>query len=119
MTSGEAQPSVEDINRALRLLRRMLARIALIFVGGLILDVILFQFSGALGEFGLIALLVALIAEVWIDGRAIGHAIGDSTLKAMPLLAMLSAPQAIAQRADAAGMEWTGFFGPLRPKRRR
>ena len=119
MANDDAQLSVEDINEALRLLRRMSARIAIIFVGGLVLTMLLFMMSGTLGEIGLIALLVALIAEIWIDGRAMGVALGDPTLKTLPLIGVLSAPTAIAQRANAIGMEWTGFFGPLRPQRRR
>lgn len=125
-------PSVEDINRALRLYRRLLLRIMIIFCGGIVIDILLVKLGTViappygviilgegLGVWGMIAILGLLLAEIWVDGRAIGDALNDPVLRRMPALGLMTGLTVIAQRANAIGMEWSGFLGPLRPAKRR
>ena len=132
MSSGIDPTSVENLNRALRLYRRLLLRILIIGGGGFVIALLLARlgtalsppngvilFGEGLGTWGLIATLALLIAEIWIDGRGIGKALNDPLLKTMPAVGLLSGLSVIAQRAHAMDMEWTGFLGPLRPAQRR
>ena len=116
---------------ALRLYRRLMARVVLIVVLGLVADIGL-AFLGTwlsppygvyvLGQdlmtWGMIAVLVLLLAEIWWDGRQIGRALNDKVMLYLPALGLMSGLSLIAQRAKAMGMEWSGFYGPLRPARR-
>ena len=124
--------SVEDLDTALRLYRRLLLRIVLILLGGVALAVMLSGLGALLAPpygvrllgqgletWGLFATLALLLAEVWVDGRAMGRALRDPMLQWLPVVGVLSGMTIIAQRAHALGMEWGGFLGPLRPVRRK
>lgn len=123
-------PSVEDLNLALRLYRRLLLRLVAILVLGLAAIVGLsylgtylappyglYVFGESLSTWGLVGLLVLLIAECWWEGRALGRALQDPILLRSPISALLSGLTVVAQRANAMNMEWSGFLGPLRPRR--
>ena len=120
----ELHPStVEELNEALRLYRRLLVRLFAIFFLGIIgcwllslADVSIFGES--LATWSLIAVLVLILAEVWWDGRQIGLILKDPLLKTIPVVGVLSGLGVIAQRAHAMGMRWSGFFGDLRPVRK-
>ena len=131
--SNDADPaSIANLNLALRLYRRLLLRIVLIFFVGFVTAILLAKigswlsppygvivFGHGLGTWGLIATLVLLLAEIWIDGRGIGKALSDPLLRTAPAVGLLSGLTVIAQRADKMGMEWSGFLGPLRAAKRR
>lgn len=132
MDSKAAPSSVEDLNQALRLYRQFIFRICAIAVLGFVVVILLaklgaalsppygvYIFGEGLGTWGLIVLVAALIAQVWWSGRTIGKLLNDPVLKSVPAVGPMSAPTAIAQRAHAIGMEWSGFFGPLRPAKKR
>lgn len=126
------QSSVEDLNLALRLYRRLMLRMVVIVVLGFA-GVIglgyassylsppygLYIFGQDLSTWGLVVLLVLLVAECWWEGRAVGLALHDPVLLRLPIIGLLSGLGVVAQRANAMGMEWSGFLGPLRPARRR
>lgn len=122
---------VEDLDLALRLSRRVMVRLPTIVVLGFAAVVGLaflgtwlsppyglYNFGEDLMTWGLIALLIVLFAELWSDGRQIGRALNDPLLLWHPPLGLLSGVSVIAQRARTMGMEWSGFYGPLRPVRR-
>lgn len=124
--------TVEDLNLALRLYRRLMVRllaiVALGFAAVFGLSLLgtwlsppygLYIFGQDLMTWGLIALLFVLFAELWWDGRQIGRALNDPTLLSFPVAGLMSGLGVIAQRANAMGMEWSGFFGPLRSVRRK
>lgn len=125
------RPTVEDLDVALRIYRRLLPVLLAIVVGGFA-AVIGFSHLGTwlkppyglrimgwtLTEWGLVLLVVGLLAFLWIAGRKLGHLLDDHTLRTMPVVGILSGLQVIAQHAHARGMEWSGFFGPLRPAKR-
>lgn len=123
--------SVEDLNAALRIFRRL----ALEVLGFLILLPIvliglsrlgtalnppygLYIFGWDLVTWGLLLILVPLFGLLWRRGRQIGRLLNDRGILASPLISLLSVPGVIARRAQALGMEWTGFYGPLRPARK-
>ena len=126
------QSSVEDLNLAQRLYRRLLFRFAVLFVLGIAamlgLDALgtylsppygLFVFGEDLGTWAITLFGVLGVAEFWWEGRAIGRVLRDPILLRLPIIGLLSAPGEIAQRAKALGMEPSGFLGPLRPQRKR
>lgn len=132
MVADPVTSTVEELNEALRLYRRLMLRVFAIVILGFIAAIVLGMLGNALnppygiyiaGEglstWALIVVLVLLIAELWIDGRAIGRVLKDPALLAMPALAGITAITVIAQRANALGMKWTGFFGPLQPVTKR
>lgn len=124
--------SIEKLNLALRLYRRLLFRlvgivvlgfagvIGLSYVGDLVSPPYgLYIFGESLSTWGLTVLLILLIGEIWWDGRAIGRLLSDPVLLYVPVIGIMSGLNVIAQRANAMGMEWSGFLGPLRPARKR
>jgi hypothetical protein len=132
MNAGIDPSSVENLNLALRLYRRLLLRMMLICIGGIVIDILLVNLSTllappygvillgeGLGVWGMIAVLLLLVAEIWVDGRAIGKALNDPLLQRIPALGLMSGLTLIAQRAQAMDMEWSGFLGPLRPAKHR
>ena len=132
MEQNLEQSSVEDLNLALRLYRRLFFRLFLLFflgfpavIGLSFLGTYLsppyglYIYGESLSTWGLIVLVTLLIAECWWEGRAVGRALHDSILLGFPVVGLLSGLSVVAQRANNMGMEWSGFFGPLRPRRRR
>ncbi|ESW79052.1 hypothetical protein X769_21225 [Mesorhizobium sp. LSJC268A00] len=132
MNSNVDLSSAENLNEALRLYRRLVLGIGAIAVIGFVAVILLaklgtalsppygiYIFGEGLGTWGLIAVVAALVAQVWWHGRAIGKLLNDPALKSEPAVGLMSAPTVIAQRAHAMGMEWSGFFGPLRPAKKR
>jgi hypothetical protein len=131
--SSPFDPSaVAHLNEALRLYRRVMIRVPLIVFGGFIVVAGLSYlstrlsppygvviFGESLTEWGMIALVALLMAELWWDGRRIGNILNDSVLRTMPAIGILSGLGIIAQRAKAMDMEWSGFLGPLRPVAKR
>ena len=132
MEQNLEQSSVEDLNLALRLYRRLFFRLVLLFVLGspalvglsylgtyLSPSYGLYIYGESLSTWGLIVLVSLLIAEFWWEGRSIGRALDDPILLGSPVIGLMSGLGVIAQRANALGMEWSGFLGPLRPRRKR
>ncbi len=132
MEQNLEQSSVEDLDLALRLYRRLLSRLVALFVLGFAAVVGLsylgtylappyglYVFGESLSTWGLMLLVALLIAECWWEGRAVGRALQDPILLGSPIIGLLSGLGVIAQRANAMGMEWSGFLGPLRPRRKR
>lgn len=132
MTLSLDHSTVEELNLALRLYRRLMARLPAILILGFAAVLALSRLGTwlsppyglyLLGEdlttWGLIAVLALLFAELWWEGRQIGRALNDPALSSSPITGLMSGLGVIAQRANAMGMEWSGLFGPLRPVRRK
>jgi hypothetical protein len=124
------QSSVEDINAALRVYRRLpidLVIFLLVLAGSLIvLPMISTALSPPYGVYilgtgltswGLILLLACLFGLFRWRGRQVAEALNDPELLAAPISGLLHGQTLIAERANAMDMEWSGFFGPLRPRR--
>ena len=79
----------------------------------------LYVFGMGLTEFGLLALLAAMFGLFRWRGKQVGTILQDPVLLADPVGALVHGIGVIANRAKAMGMEWSGFFGPLRPARRK
>lgn len=132
MTLSLDDSSVEDLNLALSFYRRLLIRLPLILVLGIAAVIGLSHLGTALSPpygvyflgwdlttWGLLGLLAALFAELWWEGRQIGHALDSPEMRASPIATLMGGLGVIAQRARGMGMEWSGFLGPLRPVRTR
>lgn len=132
MNQSLDQSSVEELNLALRHYRRLGLRLAAFLILGfpMMLGVVhlntwlsppygVYILGEDLVTWALLALLALLFAEFWWEGRQIGRALNDPTLLSSPVASLLSGINVIARRANAMGMEWRGFFGPLRPIRQR
>jgi hypothetical protein len=127
MTPTTGSLPAEDINLALRLYRRLLLRILAIVGLGLVGVAVLAKISpiilpprgriGGMGlvDWGLIALVILVAAEIFWDGTKIGRALKDPMMRFFPLLGLMSLPTIIAQRANAIGMQPSRFMGPLKP----
>lgn len=124
--------SVEELNLALRLYRRLLVRLPLILVLGFAGVIVLSRLSTVLSPpygvyllgqgletWGLLGLLALLFAELWWEGRQIGKALNHPGLLDSPIAGLLSGLHVIGERAAGIGMEPGFFHGPLRPIRRR
>lgn len=124
--------SVEDLNEALRHYRRLplellgilvLAPFAVLGLARLGTALSppygLYVLGWDLTTWGLLALLALIFGLFWWRGRQIGAVLQDPHLIASPIGALMSGIGVIAQRAKEKDMEWSGFFGPLRPVRRR
>ncbi len=66
----------------------------------------------------MVVLVAELLGYLWVTGRKLGRLLNDQTLLSFPVVAILSALTVIAERAQAMGLEWSAFFGPIRPARR-
>lgn len=123
------QSSVEDLNAALRVYRRLpldLLFFLIVLAGSLVvLPMISTALSPPYGVYilgtgltawGLILLLACLLGLFWWRGRQVAEALNDPELHAAPISGLLHGQALIAERANAMGMEWSGFFGPLRPR---
>jgi hypothetical protein len=123
---------VEELNAALRIYRRfpldllgLMTLLVVLLLGLPRLSVALSPPYGlhtlgmGLTEWGLLALLAAMFGVFRWCGRQLGTILQDPGLLAAPVGAPLHGPEVIATRAKAIEMEWGGFFGPLRPLRRK
>ena len=124
------QSTVQELDRALKLYRRLIFRLLAIVVLGFVAVIALsklgtalappyglYLFGTSLTSWGLIGVLLLLFAELFWEGRQIGRALNDPIMLSSPVAALMSGLSVIAQRAHAMDMEWSGFLGPLRPSR--
>lgn len=124
--------SVEDLDRALRLYRRLIFRLLAVLVLGFGAVIALSHLSTALSPpygiyilgwdlttWGLLAILALIFLEFWWEGRQIGQALDDPGMQSSPISGLMGGIGVIAERARAMDMEWSGFLGPLRPSRTR
>jgi hypothetical protein len=122
--------TVDDLNLALRLLRRIFWRTFLILALGIIASIVLNWISYQIREYGAVYIagaslpewammvtLVVMIAELYWDGRKVGRVLQDPLMMWLPALGLMSAPAVIAQKAAPLGMRPGLFLGSLRPKR--
>lgn len=123
--------SVEDLNAALRVFRRLplelLGFLILLPIVGIGLSRLgmalsppygLYIFGQDLVTWGLLLMLGLLFGLFWWRGRQVGRLLNDPDILASPVMSLLSVPGVLAERAQALGMEWSGFYGPLRPRRK-
>lgn len=125
------RPTVEELEEALRVYRRLLVfLLAVAFVG--FPTVVGLSFLGTwlrppyglhiagwtLTEWGFVLLVVGLLAYLWITGRKLGRLLDDRTLLSFPIVGIMSGLQVVAQHAHARGLKWGPFLGPLRPSGR-
>ncbi|XYD10130.1 ABC transporter ATP-binding protein [Methylobacterium sp. NMS12] len=123
--------SVEDLNAALRVVRRLplellgfLILLPIVCIGLSWLSTAIappygvYFFGEGLVTWGLILMLALLFGLFWWRGRQIGLRLHDPDIVASPVMSLLSVPGILAERAQAVGMEWSGFYGPLRPRRK-
>ncbi|KQP38421.1 hypothetical protein ASF49_05325 [Methylobacterium sp. Leaf104] len=123
--------SVEDLNAALRVFRRLplellgfLILLPIVCIGLSRLGTALappygvYVFGQGLVTWGLLLMLALLYGLFWWRGRQVGRLLNDPDIVASPVMSLLSVPGLLAERAQALGMEWSGFYGPLRPRRR-
>jgi len=122
--------TVAELDLALALYRRLILHLFVAAVLFILVAVGLSYLSTALsppygviigGEdisiWGMLGMLIIMIALLWWDGRAIARVLNDPV--GFPLISSITAFIEIGRRAHAMGMEWSGFFGPLRPSRKR
>lgn len=120
--------TADDLDAALRLFRRLPLELLGFLILLPVLGIGLSRLSTALAPpygvyilgqglvtWGLLLLLALLFGWLWRRGRQIGRLLNDPGLMASPATGLLSAPAVLARRAQTLGLEWTGFFGPLRP----
>lgn len=128
MDQQRATSTVDELNTALRAYRSLPLRLVVIVVLGLgaaIVSSLLGASTGfalfglSLPELILLATVVLLVVELYAKGRIVATALHEPATAILPLLILLSGMTIIARRATAMGMEWSGFFGPLRPVRRK
>jgi len=125
------QSSVEELNAALRLYRRLVFELLAFLLLGPVAMLGLIRLSYAISPpygvyilgwdlitWGLLALLALLFGLFWWRGRQIGTVLQDPEMMATPISALLYGTGVIAERAKAMGMEWRGLYGPLRPSRK-
>jgi hypothetical protein len=129
MSDNAGTLTVDDLNMALRLLRRIFRRAFLIFAVGIIATIVLNWISHQISEYGvriadaslpewaLMATLVVMIAELYSDGRKVGRVFQDPLMMWLPALGLMSAGAVVAQKAALLRMRPGMFFRPLRPKR--
>ena len=121
----------EELNAALRVFRRLplelLGFLILLPVVGIGLSRLSQALSPPYGVYilgqglvtwGLLAMLALLFGLFWLRGRQVGRLLNDPDILASPVMSLPSVPSVLAERALALDMEWSGFYGPLRPCRR-
>ncbi|MBP0494546.1 hypothetical protein [Roseomonas indoligenes] len=124
------QSSVEDLDAALRLYRRLplelLGFLVLLFAGMVGLSRLSTALSPPYGVYilgwdlvtwGLLLMIALLFGLLWWRGRQVGQLLNDPAIMASPVMSLPAGIGVIAERAKAMDMEWSGFFGPLRPRR--
>lgn len=124
------QSLVEDLNAALRIFRRLplelLGFLILLPVSILGLSNLstalsppygVYIFGQGLVTWGLLLLIALLFGLFWWRGRQVGRLLNKPALIAAPITGLLSATGILAEKASAMDMEWSGFYGPLRPRR--
>ncbi|RYJ04286.1 MAG: ABC transporter ATP-binding protein [Acetobacteraceae bacterium] len=124
------QASVEDLNAALRIFRRLplelLGFLVLLPVSILGLSRLstalappygVYIFGQGLVTWGLLLLIALLFGLFWWRGRQVGRLLNEPALVASPITGLLSGTSILAEKASAMGMEWSGFYGPLRSRR--
>jgi hypothetical protein len=120
--------TVDDLNLALRLWRRLMLRIFAIaffgLIGAFFVDTLSYEidppyglhFAGMrLEDWWWTGVVVILIMETYWDGRKIGRIMGDPVMMTFPAMGMLSVITTISQKAAAMGMTSSRFLGPLQP----
>ena len=123
------QASVEDLNAALRIFRRLplellgfLVLLPISILGLSHLSTALsppygvYIFGQGLVTWGLLLLIALLFGLFWRRGRQIGRLLNEPDLVAAPITGLLSGTSVLAEKASAMDMEWSGFYGPLRPR---
>ena len=132
MGIGTDRRTIDSLNAALRVYRRLGFRLLALFVLGFGAVIALGHLGPALrppyglyvlgqdlSTWGLVVLLRLVLVEFWWDGQQVRQALDDPNFPPEPYLGVLSGLTVVAQRAKAVGMEWSGFYGPLRPARGR
>jgi hypothetical protein len=123
--------SPEELNAALRVFRRLplelLGFLVLLPVVGIGLSWLsqalsppygIYILGQGLVAWGLLAMLALLFGLFWLRGRQVGRLLNDPGILASPVMSLPFVPSLLAERALALDMEWSGFYGPLRPRRR-
>ncbi|KOX51554.1 hypothetical protein ADL19_17495 [Streptomyces purpurogeneiscleroticus] len=123
--------SVEDLNAALRVVRRLplelLGFLILLPIVGIGLSWLSTALASPYGlsisgqglvTWGLLLTLALLFGLFWWRGRQVGLLLHDPAILASPEMSLMSVPGVLAARAQALGLEWSGFYGPLRPRRK-
>lgn len=121
--------SVKDLNAALRIFRRLplellgfLVLLPISILGLSRLSTALsppygvYIFGQGLVTWGLLLLIALLFGLFWWRGRQVGRLLNEPALVASPITGLLSGTGILAEKASAMNMEWSGFFGPLRPR---
>ena len=121
----------EDPNAALRVVRRLplelLGFLILLPIVGIGLSWLstalappygLSIFGQGLVTWGLLLTLALLFGLFWWRGRQVGLLLHGPAILASPVMSLMSVPGVLAARAQALGLEWSGFYGPLRPRRK-
>ncbi|MBV8769226.1 MAG: ABC transporter ATP-binding protein [Hyphomicrobiales bacterium] len=119
--------TIDELNLALRLMRRLLLRVFAIGTLGIVAAIAFawavrqitpsgFHFVGfSSDDLGMVVVFVLVFAEIFWDGRKVGRALRDPMMARMPVLLMMSMGTTVAQKAAELGMKPGPFFGPLRP----
>ncbi|MBV8962832.1 MAG: hypothetical protein JOY67_06350 [Hyphomicrobiales bacterium] len=119
--------TIDELNLALRLMRRLLLRVFAISTLGIVAAIAFawivrqitpygFHFAGfSSDDLGMIVVVVLVIAEIFSDGRKVGRVMRDPMMMRMPVLLMMSMGTTVARKAAELGMKPGPFFGPLRP----
>ena len=123
------QASIEDLNAALRIFRRLplellgfLVLLPVSIIGLSRLSTALsppygvYIFGQGLVTWGLLLLIALLFGLFWWRGRQVGRLLNEPALVASPITGLLSGTSILAEKASVMDMEWSGFFGPLRPQ---
>jgi hypothetical protein len=126
------QSSVEELDAVLRIYRRLplelLGFLVLLPVSILGLSHLSTALSPPYGVYilgqglvtwGLLLLIALLFGLFWWRGRQVGRLLNEPALQASPITGLLSGTAILAEKASAMDMEWSGFFGPLKPRRSR
>lgn len=130
MTPGLNPSSVDDLNLAVRLYRRLMLRMVAIVLIGFAAAIMLswvgtlisppygvYIYGESLAELTLMVMLFALVAEFYWEAWQISPVLHEPSLRFLPIPLLLTGMLTVSQRAHAMGMRRSGFLGlgPLRP----